>query len=111
MKKNNKKTPPTYIDAAKFEAIITRLGLPIKVQAGFVKVMGPSGRNLYVANTKRVARVDISGFTVEGMGAVNLGDLSFGGVHQALDFNQEEEVILANFEAIATHMGTLEPVV
>ncbi len=55
----------TYIDAAKFEAVITEMGLTPNAQAGFVKVCGAKGRNVYIARTKRVGRVDLSGFSVE----------------------------------------------
>jgi hypothetical protein len=97
----------TYIDGAKFEAIITARGLTPVPQAGFVKVSGAKGRNLYVARTKRVGRVDLSGFEYTGDGVRNLGGESFGAVTQQLRFDLPEEQVLANFTAILDHMLTL----
>jgi hypothetical protein len=111
MKKN-----VTYIDAVKFETIIKSSGLPFVLQAGFVKVQGPKGRNLYVAATKRVGRVDISGFTVDATSPTafgfitDLGELEFGNVKQQMDFSRTEDEILATFELLLNHMKTLDPV-
>lgn len=105
MKKN-----VTYVCASKFESLIAASGLAAKAQAGFVKVSGPTGRHLYVARTKRVGRVDLSGFEVTDLAVINLGDSSFCSVTQQLDFSQNEETILATFEQLLTIMAALEPV-
>ena len=105
MKKN-----VTYVDAAKFETIIRDSGLTFLLQKGFVKVSAAKGRNLYVAATKRVGRVDISGFTVQMDGITDLGDLSFGNVKQQLDFSRTEDEILATFRDLLAHMATLPAV-
>lgn len=98
----------TYIDAAKFEGIITAKGLTPVPQAGFVKVSGAKGRTLYVARTKRVGRVDLSGFEAPAeMGTRNLGGESFGAVTQQLRFDLPEAEVLANFEKVLDHMLTL----
>jgi hypothetical protein len=104
------KTNVTYIDAAKFEQSILALGLKATVQKGFVKVEGPKGRAVYVASTKRVGRVDISGFEMEGPGYVTPHVGPFGNVKQQLDMSLTEEEILANFANLLTHMSSLEPV-
>lgn len=102
------KTNVTYVDAAKFEALIKEAGMEMREQAGFVKVLGPKGRNLYVAATKRVGRVDISGFEVEWGITPHCGP--FGNVKQQLDFSKPEDEILNDFVKTLEHMKTLEPV-
>ena len=92
MKKN-----VTYIESAKFAAIVSELGLPSKPQAGFVKVDLGNGRQVYVAITKRVGRVDLSCFSLEGPGFVQLGGESFGNVRCQVDFSLPEAAILAAF--------------
>lgn len=116
---------PTYVDGAKFENLLSRLGFTqttdkaqkagsFLVQKGFVKVMGNTGRNIYIATTKAVSRIDISGFSMEsGEGYLDLGeDDAFGAVHQQVEFRgrTEEQILQATEDAI-THMLTLEPVV
>jgi hypothetical protein len=104
------KTNVTYIDAAKFETLIAASGLPMSGQKGFVKVSGPKGRVVYVASTKRVGRVDISGFEMEGAGYVTPHCGPFGNVKQQLDFSLGEDEILSNFAALLEHMKSLAPV-
>jgi len=105
------KTNVTYIDASKFEALILASGLPVAAQKGFVKVQGPKGRQVYVASTKRVGRVDISGFEMpEGPGYVTPHCGPFGNVKQQLDFSLGEDEVLANFAALLEHMKALAPV-
>lgn len=98
-----------YVDAAKFETILKTIeGVSLTVQKGFVKVSGKKGRNVYIALTKTVGRVDLSGFEFDGPGVVALGDSSFGSVTQQMDFTLPEEDILSAFEAIVSHMASLE---
>lgn len=104
------KTNVCYVDAAKFETLIEASGLPYEGQKGFVRVDGPKGRRVYVASTKRVGRVDISGFEMEGPGYVTPHCGVFGNVKQQLDFSLDEDAILANFAALLEHMKTLAPV-
>lgn len=103
MKKN-----VTYVDASKFEAIIGEVGgLDVLVQKGFVKISAQKGRNVYVAATREVARVDISGFDF-ALGTVPLSKPN-GAVTCQLDFSQKEEDILEAFRACLEHMKTLGP--
>jgi hypothetical protein len=108
------KTNITYVDASKFETICLaaaeKHGLAITAQKGFVKVGGPKGRAVYVASTKRVGRVDLSGFEMEGEGYVSPHCGPFGNVKQQLDMSLGEEAILANFAALLDHLATLAPV-
>lgn len=98
----------TYIDGARFEAILTAKGLVPVPQAGFMKVSGAKGRNLYIAKTKKVGRVDLSGFEAPAeMGIRNLGGEKFGAVTQQLRFDLPENEVLANFELVLIHMLSL----
>lgn len=107
------KAKKTMVEAAKFEAILKDSGLSYSGQAGFVKVSGAAGRNVYVASTKRVGRVDLSGFTVPDVdGLVDLGPESFGKVEQQVDFSEgrTEEQILATFSRVLEVLKTLPAV-
>jgi hypothetical protein len=114
------KTNVTYVDAAKFEAIMLEKakqhGFQLADQKGFIRVEGPKGRRIYVASTKRVGRVDLSGVEVRtedgkhalGFVAPHCGP--FGNVKQQLDMSLGEEAILANFSALLDLMAALPPV-
>ncbi|MHB8407835.1 MAG: hypothetical protein ACYDHY_06930 [Acidiferrobacterales bacterium] len=114
-----------YVASERFMEIASGLGLPTKEQAGFIQVVGPKGRRLYVAKTKMVGRVDIAGFEVADVHpgtVVKLGGLSFGQVKEQLDFDPKgtaddsperlarEQEIVAAFAHICGHMATLAPV-
>jgi hypothetical protein len=106
MKKN-----VTYVSQSSFAAIAAKLGLTWTEQAGFVKVQvaGKDDYRLYVAKTKTVGRVDISGFEpgTDVVGFKHLGGESFGAVKAQLDFAQPEAVILHAFEAACLVMASL----
>lgn len=99
-----------YIPFETFQDIIVKSGLQFEELAGFVKVSGQKGRKVYIPRTQRVGRVDISGFEYPGAGVVNLGDDSFGGVKQQLDFTGDEEATLENFINVLHHMAQLPAV-
>lgn len=107
-----------YVEAEKVTLLIATSGLRTKDQAGFTKVLGAEGRCLYVARTKRVGRVDVSGFesteitTIESIpepAIKNLGGEAFGNVHQQVDFTFPEEVILATISHLLDLLKTLPP--
>lgn len=108
------KTNVTYIDGAAFEKLILESGMQHVPQKGFVKVCGPKGRNAYVASTKRVGRVDLSGFEMlDTQGGILPGFVvphcgPFGNVKQQLDFSLAEADILNNFKAMLEYMAGLE---
>lgn len=116
MKKNT-----LYVDAALFEGVLIELGCKYEKQKGFVKVEipGAAGRRVYIGNTQRVGRVDISGFEVptdpdgeEFFAHVkDLGGLSFGAVKQQLDFEQTDgrtaESLVATLRAVIEHGASL----
>lgn len=54
--------PAAWMTLDQALAIVTQFGLEFKAQSGFVKVFGPKGNQVYIANTKTVRRIDISGF-------------------------------------------------
>jgi hypothetical protein len=104
---NKMKKNVTYIDASKFEAIILSSGLPMAGQKGFVKVQGPAGYAVYVAATKRVGRVDISGFEVPYGVEPHCGP--FGNVKQQLDFSKTEDEVLADFTQLLKDLAAQQP--
>jgi len=106
------KTNVLYVESSKFLTVLTELEVPFTVQSGFIRVEGAKGRRLYVAATKKVGRVDISGFEVDfGAKIPHCGP--FGNVKQQMDLSPElgEEGILANFKALVQHMLLLPAVV
>jgi hypothetical protein len=105
-----------YVAVEKFLQLASDLGMQSEEQKGFWKIHGPKGRQVYVARTKNVGRVDISGFEVREVlpGSVNyLGGEKFGAVQEQLnmDPSRTEEAILEDFAKILAHMASLEPVV
>lgn len=105
MKKN-----VTYIPVTAIEAIVTELNIPTVTQAAFTKVMGAKGRNLYIPRGKSIGHVDFSGFTVEHLGVVDLGEKSFGNVKQMINFEGSQEVILETIKNVLEVMISLPPV-
>ncbi len=100
-----------YIDLSKFMAIIQASGLKATEQSGYIRVDGAKGRRVYVANTKRVGRVDISGFELAtGAHVPHMGVT--GNVKQQLDLSPTlgEEGILASFGNLLTTLKNLPPV-
>lgn len=101
----------TSIAAEKLASIVSAAGLTSTAQAGFIKVHGPAGYDVYVAATKNVSRVDLAGFEFATcLGVTNLGSKSFGRVKQQLDFTQPEAQVLATFALVLDFMKALAPV-
>lgn len=96
------------IPKEKFTEILDKEKVAYTVQSGFIRVEGPKGRRMYVANTKGVRRVDISGFSLQHGGVAPMGG-EFGRVKQQLDFNLPEETVLKNFWDGVKYMLTLPP--
>ena len=96
------------IPQEKFLEVLKKEGVPYTIQSGFIRVEGPAGRRMYVANTKQVRRVDISGFSLQHGGVTPLkGEL--GRVKQQLDFKHTEDVVLKNFADGLKYMMSLPP--
>lgn len=105
----NIETKPTPVAREKFEQVLQHLGIEWLPQSGFHKVLGPKGYRIYVANTKTVARVDLSGFEVP-FGTRSPAQGVFGNVRQQLEMRGlGEEDILRNFAAVCEHMMGLTP--
>ncbi len=91
------------INVEKFEEAVKDAGLSMEPMSAFYKIEA-GGRRLYVARTKRVNRVDLSGFSFSHPAVTVLTDdhrreKRMGGVQAQLDFNKKEEQVL---EAFAT---------
>ena len=99
----------TYIEASKVEAVVKESGLKTKEQGGFTCVVGSNkAYRVYVARTKKVARVDISGFkSPDGTGCVVPHCGVFGNVKQQLDFSLPEDQVLANLKSLLVYMAAL----
>jgi hypothetical protein len=98
------------VDVEKFLSIVKENGLSILDQAGYHKCMAAKGRQVYVAKTKEVGRVDISGFEMPATpGVRDLRGERFGGVKQQLDFEGgfTEEQVLEAFRTVVKHMVSL----
>jgi hypothetical protein len=95
MKKN-----VTYIDRAKFEALIEASGLHTSDKAGWTRVEGQKGNRIYVPKTKRVGRVDVAFAHGGASGVRELGGESFGAVTAQLDMSLSEDAIMENFAAL-----------
>jgi len=90
---------PLFMTRLEVEALLTARGLAFTEQSGFLKVIQPGGR-LYIAATKTVRRVDISGFEVTN----SLGKVPhcgvFGAVKQQLKLGTDGAEALANLVAV-----------
>ena len=90
---------PLFMTRLEVEALLTERGLAFTEQSGFLKVIQPGGR-LYIAATKTVRRVDISGFEVTN----SLGKVPhcgvFGAVKQQLKLGTDGAEALANLVAV-----------
>jgi len=88
------------IDRDKLMAIIEAKGLSTVRQSAFTRCeMKPSLGKIYIANAKKVGRVDMSGFTLNCPGVISYTkngakEMGLGKVRAQLDFNQSEEVVL-----------------
>lgn len=102
----------TYVSAEKIQNVILASGVKVTEQAGFFKV-GTNGNYLYIAKTKKVARIDIAGFSAEGLFATRKLSASEkkGAVEWGVDFANSEEDIVAGLELLLEHMKTLQPAV
>lgn len=96
------------IEQSKFTQALKDMGVPYTEQSGFIRVEGPKGRRMYVAKTKGVRRVDLSGFTID-VGAVSPSGGEFGRVKQQLDFSGGEAATLQLFIKTVKHMMSLPP--
>lgn len=104
---NAKTEGPQYATREQYEEIIARLGAFFIEQSGFLKVNQPGGK-LYVAATKTVRRVDLSGFE-HGLGRLTKTPHCgvFGKVRQQMRVDGTPAEQLARFEELLRHLMTL----
>ena len=100
------KSNSTKLPRGSYEAIIAKHNAKATEQSGFIRVEGATGRRLYVASTKTVGRIDLSGFEF-ATGTKRPDQGEFGRVKQQMDLVGTEEELLARFEAILVHMLSL----
>lgn len=104
----------TMIDAAKYQNILETLGIAYEIQTGWVKCKFAKGRNVYVANQKRVGAVHISGFSLrtetgEHQPGFVEPDVENGSVEQHLDLSLPEAQVLENFTTLLLFAASLAP--
>jgi|SRR6185369_12813826 len=97
----------------KFEEILHELSIQFEPQSAFQKVSLTSG-SIYVAKSKDVRRVDISGdVTVEHPALVHIPaevarQKKLGKVRAQLDFSQPDELVLEAFRAVIWNLSGQE---
>src|ERR1700690_2068419 len=97
-----------YVPAEKIEELLANSGAKYEALAGFVKVYGPLGHNLYIAKTKKVGRIDVSGWIPKCGGITVLDeDLAFGNVGAQVDFSRTEEEVLNTLAELIDEMLAL----
>lgn len=101
----------TRITADKIEALVKASGLTATPQKGFLRVDGTPGNRIYIALTKTVARIDLSGFEMPGPGYCSPHCGPFGNVKQQVDFTRSEPEILETLKALLGTLASLPPVV
>lgn len=95
---------PTLVNAQKFLEVARGHGFEILEQAGFFKIMGPKGHNLYVAkNAKGVRRIDVSGWKLDASLIENTVG-AFGNVTGQLSLKGDEAEQIARFDLACLDM-------
>lgn len=89
---------------SKLLALVTAAGLTVEEQSAFYKV-DVSGRRCYIAKTKMVSRIDVSGFEPDVPGVTPLTEqeakeLRLGKVRGQVDFTKDEADVLEAFEML-----------
>lgn len=99
------KPAPIYMTRSEAEDLLESLGLPFIEQSGFIKVALPGAR-VYIAATKTIRRVDLSGFTHPTLGKTpHCGE--FGAVKQQLILGTSAQEALANLEEVLRYAAAL----
>lgn len=99
------------VDIEKLQKIVQDHGLKMDPMSAFYKIEA-GGRRVYVTRTKRVSRVDLSGFHFQHPGVIVLEDDNrrekrMGRVEAQLDFSKKEELVLEAFETAVAFMQAL----
>ena len=102
------KAEHTYIPQEEMLAIAREAGCDIEEQKSYYKITRGGGTEqiLYVAKTRGVARVDLSGFELkEPEVARYLGGEKFGRVHYMLRFDKPAAHIKSHFRQLCLGLG------
>ena len=92
--------PAAWLTLDQVLAFLATTGLPYSKQSGFIRVDGAKGNRLYIAATKTVRRIDISGFECSPVIAQVPHCGVFGNVKQQVRLTGlPVETQMANFEA------------
>lgn len=99
------------VDIEKLQKIVQDHGLKMEPMSAFYKIEA-GGRRMYVTRTKRVSRVDLSGFHFAHPGIITLEDDArhekrMGRVEAQLDFTKREELVIEAFETALAFMQAL----
>jgi DNA-directed RNA polymerase subunit L len=91
--------------------IVEELGLKAEPQAAFYKV-SVGGRSVYIAKTKTVSRVDLSGFDIKHPAVARISEqeakeLKLGKVRGQINFEKPEERVLEGFRTALEMMKHL----
>lgn len=102
---------PVFATREQYEKLLTDAGIAFTVQSGFIKVEPVKGRRLYVAATKTVRRVDLSGFELELEHGMTMPPVQgvFGNVKQQMKIEGTADEQLERFGWILTHLLSLDP--
>jgi hypothetical protein len=102
------KAESTYIPVDEMVQIAKDSGCVIEEQKSYFKITrnGNKEQIIYVARTKGVGRVDLSGFELkEPEVARYLGGEKFGRVHYQLRFDRPEGHIRSHFKQLCSNLG------
>lgn len=89
-----------HIARSEYEARLTAAGLTWTEQSGYLKVEPVANRRIYVASTKTVRRIDISGFEATHDIAREPKGGRFGRVNQQMHMEGTADEVLARFDAL-----------
>lgn len=108
-REHDMKTNTTYISAALIAQIVEQSNLPTVDKKGWLLVgnFDTNGPRVYIPKTKKVGRIDLSGFELDSDAVNKLGGASFGAVHQQLRFDLPEAVVLSNLQQVLEELKAL----
>lgn len=101
--------PTLFATKEQYLAVLADLGLSHTEQSGFIRVEGAKGRRLYIAATKTVRRVDLSGFEMDLKEEITKVPHCgvFGNVKQQMVVGTGPEGDLERVREVLAHMATL----
>jgi len=97
-------TKQLFFARGQYELILNEKGVPYTEQSGFLRVEGAKGNRLYVASTKTVRRIDISGFETDRDLAKSPHTGPFGNVKQQMRLDGDEGEVLFRFAELVDRL-------